>query len=510
MRIAPCRPLMPFARSMVLGVALVLGVGLGTTTQARAQAPAGHGAPEPAAAAASAPAAGECIDRLRPADRPQDVPARLPELSYRCVPLPEGGQVWMGEAGSQHEHSVLLVHGLGHLAHRDWRKVIEPLAARFHVLAFDLPGFGASPTPADGGSFSQLAGLLDTLVAAHARNGRAHVVGHSLGGALSLHLAHRHPERVDRLVLVDAAGILLVNLYTLPKARFTLPEVGLRPVDRVLRRMDANLNAFSRGAAGRIEHKVDIGGWLRRNPAFREALFGQHTQVSTALDLAEQDFGAAIRETRAPTTLIWGRDDTVAPLRIGRLLEAGLPDARLHVIDDAGHAPMVQQPEAFAPLLWAALAEPLPPRQVTAEPTVNQGDVRCSAELDVRHEGRYGHVDLENCHGVVIANARLDRLTMRNSSVTLENVTIQSSGIGIDAHRSELRATGLRVSARVALRGSGSLFDLAGARIEARERAVELVKPSWVYFSVSEIDAPDHRGGAHLAWPVTVTRQRRR
>jgi pimeloyl-ACP methyl ester carboxylesterase len=482
---------------LLLGCCLALATG----GAARAQvAPADEAAPP------SGPT--PCVDRLPEADRPEDIAPRLPGLRYTCLALPNGAHVWMGESGRQHETTVLLVHGLGDLAHRDWRTVIGPLAARFHVLTLDLPGFGASPAPGPVPGFAQLDQVLEAVVAGHAHGGRAHVVGHSLGAALSLHFAHRHPGRVDRLVLVDAAGLLLMNLYTLPKARLTLPQVGVRPVDRVMRSVDANLNRFGRAVVGRFDHNMDVSGWLRRNPGVRDALFGRHTQVSAALGLAEHDFGPALREMRAPTTLIWGRDDPVAPLRIGRLLEARLHDARLHVIDDAGHAPMTQRPEAFEPLLWSALTEPLPPRQRTPEPTLHRGDVRCTAQLGPHYAGRYGHVRLDNCHGVHIADARIDRLTLRNASVTLENVTIVSEGVGIDALRSDVRATDLRIDATVGVRASGSLLDLAATRIVARERALELPRPSWVYFSVSEIDAPDHRGDAHLAWPVTMTRER--
>ncbi|CAN7597231.1 alpha/beta fold hydrolase [Rhizobacter sp. LjRoot28] len=482
---------------LLLGCCLALAAGGASRAQ---EAPATQTAPERSQT--------QCIDRLPEADRPDDLTPRLPELVYSCLALADGTHVWMGETGRQHDASVLLVHGLGNLAHRDWRTVIGPLAGRFHVMTLDLPGFGASPAPGPGHTFAQLDQVLEAVVAGHARGGRAHVVGHSLGAALSLHFAHRHPDRVDRLVLVDAAGLLLMNLYTLPKARLTLPQVGVRPVDRVMRSVDSNLNRFGRAVVGRFDHNMDVAGWLRRNPGVRDALFGRNTQVSAALGLAEHDFGPALREMRAPTTLIWGRDDPVAPLRIGRLLEARLHDARLHVIDDAGHAPMTQRPEAFEPLLWSALTEPLPPRQRTPEPTVRRGDVRCTAQLGPRYAGRYGHVQLENCHGVHIADARIDRLTLRNASVTLENVSIVSQGVGIDALRSDVRATDLRVNAAVGVRASGSLLDLAATRIVARERALELPRPSWVYFSVSEIDAPDYQGDAHLAWPVTMTPRR--
>ena len=115
-------------------------------------------------------------------------------------------------------------------------------------------------------------------------------------------------------------------------------------------------------------------------------------------------------------------------------------------------------------------------------------------------------VRIETPAGLVTARVAVS--DGKATSVTLENVSIVSQGVGIDALRSDVRATDLRVDAAVGVRASGSLLDLAATRIVARERALELPRPSWVYFSVSEIDAPDYKGDAHLAWPVTMTRKR--
>lgn len=457
------------------------------------------------AAATTAPT---CTDRQRAAERPAGVPARLPELIYQCERLERSGTaVWIGEAGRQHDTSVLLVHGLGHMAHRDWRAVIGPLAAQFHVIVVDLPGFGASDALGRGHSFADLDRALDEVVARHARGGRAHVVGHSLGGAVSLNFAHRHPDRVDRLVLVDAAGILLMNLLAMTPERVALPEVGIAGVDRVMRRVDARVNGWGRSLVGRIDNNVDLGRWLKRNPAVRHALLGPHTQVNAAIGLMEHDFSEAVREVRAPTTLIWGADDPVAPVRTGRALAARMNDARLHVIDHTGHVPMNQRPVEFQALLMTALAGPAEPREEPPPaPPASQGDMACDARLGAQYTGRFGHIELVNCQDVVIRDAQLDRLTMVNSTATLDNVTIGTGdGVAMDARRSKVVATGVTLSGRVAVRADASTLDLAAARLSASERGVEVVTPSWVYFSISEIVAPDHRGSAHLAWPTTPT-----
>jgi pimeloyl-ACP methyl ester carboxylesterase len=442
-----------------------------------------------------------CIDRQPASDRPAGVPPQVSELSYRCELLRSGTRVWLGETGEEHESTVLLVHGLGHSAHRDWRGVIAALSQRFHVITLDLPGFGASPALPGGYSFTALSNVLDEVLALAAPGRRVHVVGHSLGAAVSLHFAHQHAERVDRLVLVDAAGVLLNTVFARNFAQLDTPDVGVAGVDKLLRRMDARINGLSKAIFGGLDRSFDFSRWLARHPSVRNTLFGKYTQVEAALGLVEHDFSPEIRQVRAPTTLIWGRDDRVAPLRTGELLAARLPDARLHVLDGVGHVPMNQKPELFMPLLLQALDGPLLPRSAAVLPDNEEGELHCLNQPGRRYSGRIRHLRLENCQGARLADAELGQLTLVNSSITLDRVSIHSDDVALDAHRSQVTGTVVQIKGRVAIRADNSGLDLAGASLRASERAVELRNGSRLYFSVSDIQAPDHTGDAHFIWP---------
>ena len=446
-----------------------------------------------------------CVDRQAASERAPGTPPRLPGLSYRCELLRNGHPVWVGQAGQEHDTTVLLVHGLGHNAHRDWRTVVPALAGRFHVVTVDLPGFGASPALPEGYSFTGLSAVLDEVLANAAPQRRVHVVGHSLGGAVSLHFAHRYAERVDRLVLVDAAGILLNTVFARNLARIDTPDVGVGPVDGLLRHVDARLNGLGQALFGSLDKSFDLSRWLARNPSVRNTLFGRYTQVEAALGLIEHDFSPAIRQLAAPTTLIWGREDRVAPLRTGQLLAERLPDARLHVLDGVGHVPMNEQPARFMPLLLQALVDPLAPRPAPLPAVADQGDLSCRGQARQRYSGRIAHLRLENCQGALLADAQVGRLTLVNSSITLERVSISSEEVALDAQRSQVTGTVLRVRGRIAIRADNSHLDLAGASLVATERAVEMPTPSRLYLSVSDVQAPDHQGDAHLIWPAKIT-----
>ena len=453
--------------------------------------------------AADAPPSDErCVDRAAEAASAPVV--RLKELRYRCLALRGGQHVLVGEAGRGQPHTVLLVHGLGNNAHRDWATVLAPLAAQFHVVALDLPGFGASPGAPQGYSFQALSKVLAEVLSVTAPGRRVHVVGHSLGGAVSLHFAHAHADRVERLVLVDAAGILLKTVFVQHIASLRARETGIAPVDRLLQGLSERVNAIRRGVFRGLDDRFDFSRWLAQNPGVRNALLGRYTQVEAGLGLVEHDFGKAIRETAAPTTVIWGAQDPIAPLRTGRLLAARLPDARLKVIDGAGHTPMLDSPDAFRALLLEALAAPLAPRYSAEASGQNQGHVVCKDQADRRYSRVFDSLTLDNCQGVRIERARLGQLVLQGSSATLDDSVVEGADVALSAQASELTATNLRLGGHVAVRAEASRLDLAGASLQARERGIEATGGSRVYFSVSDLRASDYTGDIHDIWPLAA------
>ena len=442
-----------------------------------------------------------CIERTGAAAA--SAPVGLAPLRYRCLSLRNGQRVLVGEAGAIGASTVLLVHGLGGNAHRDWARTIPALVAQFHVVTLDLPGFGGSPGAPQGYSFTALGATLAEVLDSTAPGQRVHVVGHSLGAAVGLYFAHAHPARVDRLVLVDAAGILLKNVFAQHMVSRRMPQVGIEPVDRLLKGLEERIDDFRRGAFGRLEEGFDFSRWLARNPDVRNALLGPYTYVDAALGLVEHDFTAAIRETTAPTTVIWGANDPVAPLRTGRLLAGRMPDARLKVIDGIGHTPMLESSDAFNRLLLAGLAAPLPQRPLRPVDGPSQGSVVCENRPHARYSGVFDSITLDRCAGARIDDARMKQLTLKSSSLTIENSVIESSDVALSAQHSQVTATHVDFRGRVAIRAEHSRLDLAGVSLRANERGVEMPAPSRIFFSVSDWYGTDHNGDAHFPWPPT-------
>ncbi len=210
---------------------------------------------------------------------------------------------------SGHGPPVMLVHGLG-CSPGWWRDVVPALARHHRVIVPDLPGFelapGAAPFRLQEGS-AVLARLLERLDV-----GPTSLVGHSLGALVSLRIAATAPEAVDRMVLIS------------PPIRTAGPAFRHHVVPLARTAAGLPLGALAR---------VTLGGIGRSPLAVWRA----------AEEMLHSDHLAGIEAVRAPTLLLWGRDDQLVPLAgAGELLQA-LPGASLRVID-SGHSPMLDAP----------------------------------------------------------------------------------------------------------------------------------------------------------------------
>ncbi|HEY5807079.1 MAG TPA: alpha/beta hydrolase [Povalibacter sp.] len=433
----------------------------------------------------------DCTDRVDPAASPEQ--DRIAGLKYTCLRL-DGRRVLVTEAGDAQHPPVLLVHGLGSNAHRDWRDTYPTLSRKFHVIALDLPGFGASDPVPGGYSFEQLDATI-IYVARQLGLRRFHLAGHSLGAAVSLYFAAKHPELVDRLVLVDAAGVLLQQVFTRQ-----LLEANRSTGSEALDGLIGVLGTKAETLVDLVEERLDISSWVVANGALADALLGTQMHADAALGLVKHDFTSALRSVRAPTVILWGSDDTITPLRTGELLAGRIAGARLQIIPGARHVPMLETPDEFNRLLLDALANALPP-QPPVPTTPSQGDVECVDRQGAVYSGTFNRLSLSDCPDARIENAWVGELVVEDSNVTLKQVTVDSKDVALQVSNSTVTGTVVDLHGKVALHADSSRVDLAGAKLRAREKAVDLAGSSRIYFSVSEIDAPDYRGDAHFVWP---------
>lgn len=245
---------------------------------------------------------------------------------------------------------LLLIHGSGPgvSAFANWRLVMPKFAERRRVIAPDMVGFGFTDRPADqtytlDNWVAHAIGLLDALALP-----QVDLVGNSFGGALSLALAIRHPQRVRRLVLMGAAG---VHFELTP----ALDAVwGYQPSFENMRVM-MDLFAYDRSLVNDELAQLRYQASIR--PGFQEsfsAMFPAPRQRSiAALASPESD----IAKLSQQTLVIHGREDQVIPMATSLKLASLIPNAQLHVFGKCGHWTQIEHSARFARLVTDFLDE---------------------------------------------------------------------------------------------------------------------------------------------------------
>ena len=227
--------------------------------------------------------------------------------------------------------SLVLVHGLASNAAQDWGRLLAPLGRRFQVYAPDLPGFGESERPP--GADYAIPMQVEALRAFMAAVGldKARVVGISMGGWIAARLAGEHPEMVERLLLVAAAGMR--------------PDAEPIPVDALFPRDEDGV----RRLVATVRHKAPVPpSFVARDilaRRLREEWIVRRTVESMG---AGRDWlNGTLGRAKMPVLIVWGKQDRLIPVAYASKLEAEFPRADLKVLDGCGHVPMADCPEAF-------------------------------------------------------------------------------------------------------------------------------------------------------------------
>jgi pimeloyl-ACP methyl ester carboxylesterase len=240
---------------------------------------------------------------------------------------------------------VVLLHGQGGWAGM-WLPVAADLVRTHRVIAPDLPGLGASTVAGGPPDAARVLAWLGALTERTCPEPPA-IVGASLGASIAARFAIAHPDRLSRLVLVDAGS--LARFRPAPGVLLALVRFLARPTERTQQgflRQVAVDPARARALLGSDAQAYGLE--LARTPSVRAANRRLLRELGTRTIPSEQLAGIAV-----PTTLVWGRQDRVMRLRIAEEASAryGWP---LEVIEDAGHL-SIERPEASRAALRSAL-----------------------------------------------------------------------------------------------------------------------------------------------------------
>ncbi|MBS8240295.1 alpha/beta fold hydrolase [Marinobacter lipolyticus] len=244
--------------------------------------------------------------------------------------------------------TIVMIHGFG--ANKDnWTRLARELTESFNVYAIDLPGHGDSSKELDLGyrfedQVQHLARILDKLDI-----DRTHMMGNSMGGAITALYAATFPDQVASAVLLNPAGIFdyeseLVDLVVEGDNPLIPKEPG--DFDRLLDFALEKRPFVPWPILGVMEQKAIA------NREVNEVIFAAIRDTGF-----ESDFRNAISDISAPVLVIWGKQDRVINYRNADSFVAAIPRAQKVILDDIGHAPMVEAPEESARLFRDFIAD---------------------------------------------------------------------------------------------------------------------------------------------------------
>ncbi len=262
---------------------------------------------------------------------------------------------------------ALLVHGLGGSSH-NWTDVAGLLRNRLDIEAIDLPGFGRSGPSRSGYSLDQHARTVIDYLRVSGR-GPVHLVGNSMGGAVSILVASRRPDLVRTLTLISPAvpdvRLRLHPLRNDPRvALIVVPVIGpavLRRMRKVSPRTRAKLTIDvcfadpSRYPQRRMDESVEEASFRLRFPWADRAMISSMRALAGSQFFRGRAGWAAMRTITAPTLVVWGDTDRLVAPDLAPIVANAIPDSRLLFLVGVGHTAQMEDPTSVARAVLALL-----------------------------------------------------------------------------------------------------------------------------------------------------------
>jgi pimeloyl-ACP methyl ester carboxylesterase len=272
---------------------------------------------------------------------------------------PAGQQVHYRDQGERGGPAIILIHG-ANSSLQTWEPVVKSLGTDYRVVTLDLPGHGLTGATPDTDYSAE--GMMAAVDVVAAKLGLDHFIlgGNSMGGWVSWRYAIDHPDRVDALLLIDAAGMPLRKGEKAPPS-----NVGFRvleyPFGRWLATQITPRMLVEQSLRGSVEKQaivdekmIDRYWELLRFPGNREAT------VLRARMNREPAMAARVGEIKAPTLILFGDKDRLINPSAAQTFNERIAGSEVVLLPGIGHLPMEEAPDATA----AAIADFLKRRLV--------------------------------------------------------------------------------------------------------------------------------------------------
>ena len=238
-------------------------------------------------------------------------------------------------------HPVLFMSGLAG-TRMGWWKQIEPFSRKFRVINMDNRDAGDSALGTGPYTIADMsedtAGVIKNL-----NLGQTHIIGISMGGMIALELVIRHPELVDRLVLVSTTAGGPAGVYAKPEFAALLVRVEGESIEARVRR---TFTAIA-GEGYMAQHPEDLDQIVKSSIAKPMSLESYQRQLGACMVHFRQGVADRLTQIAAPTLVVHGDYDPFIPYPNGQYLAEHIQGARLITFPGVGHIPMIESPERF-------------------------------------------------------------------------------------------------------------------------------------------------------------------
>lgn len=239
------------------------------------------------------------------------------------------------EAGDPSKPAVILLHGLGGNADFSWGFNMGAISAKYHVIAPDQIGFGKSDKPVMNYRVGTYVDFLDKFMT-ELKIDKASLVGNSMGGWISALYAAKYPAKVDKLVLVDAAG------YAPAKGFDYRILQGLAPSTRDGVRSMIKLILYD---SGPFLSDMAVDAFITARIAANDT--STVLALLKTIELGEDYFDTPVKTIKQPTLIIWGKQDGLTLVSEGERLKKDIAGSELIVFDKCGHVPQAEKAPEF-------------------------------------------------------------------------------------------------------------------------------------------------------------------
>lgn len=238
-------------------------------------------------------------------------------------------------------HPLILISGLGR-SRLSWWKQIEPFAKKFRVINMDNRDAGDSAICTSPYTITDMAADVAGIIK-NLNLGRTHIIGISLGGMIAQELVIGYPELVDRLVLVATTAGGPTSVSAKPEIMALLVAKEREDTETRLRRVFPQIM----GEGYTARHPEDLDRIVTDSLTKPMSLESYQRQLGAIMSYLRQGTADRLEQITAPTLIIHGDYDPLAPYANGEYLAAHIKGARLSTYPGVGHMVMVESPDRF-------------------------------------------------------------------------------------------------------------------------------------------------------------------